>query len=289
MKKEPEAPENHERWLISYADFITLLMVFFVVMYAMSQVDVEKYKVLGESLGSAMGGGQSASVSPGGPGIGADGDGPGGMPGEFEGTLTLDERQLLDMKEELETYLGTEGLTDEVTITMDPRGLVIALNDTVLYDTGSATVKPAAKEKLEEIGRLINKLDNYIRVEGHTDDRPIKTAQFPSNWELSAARATSVVRLFIDQAGIPPEKLVAVGYAEYRPRGDNTTAEGRAANRRVDIMLLSSKFNELEAQQDGDADEAEASPEPTASPTPEPTPTPTADEAPSASPPSSGH
>jgi chemotaxis protein MotB len=121
------------------------------------------------------------------------------------------------------------------------------LNNAILFDSGKADIKTDNDETLDKLGNILGSLDNYIRVEGHTDNIPIHTSVYPSNWELSSARAASVVRLFIDE-GISPEKVVAVGYGEYKPVADNSTAEGRAKNRRIDIIVLSQKYDNLEKQ-----------------------------------------
>jgi chemotaxis protein MotB len=147
---------------------------------------------------------------------------------------------------QLHTYFDKNDVTGSVSMKIDERGLVVSLNDTILFDLGSTSLKDDVRSQLIKIGEALNTLGNYIRVEGHTDNLPIKTSKFASNWELSAERATNVVRLLIAEAGVPPQKLSAVGYGEYKPVADNSSVEGRAQNRRVDIILLSSKYNELE-------------------------------------------
>ena len=250
IHEEPEKPENAERWLISYADFITLLMVFFVVLYAMSQVDASKYEELAQSLNIALAGGTGILDSNPGvisPDVSGSSEKP--LPTPTPAGMVSDQTELRNMEnvqEHLETYFGDHGLAQSVSMNIDDRGLVVSLNDTILFDPGKAVIKTGSLSELVAVGQALNTLDNYIRVEGHTDNVPISNAQFPSNWELSAARATTVVRIFIDDADIPPEKLSAVGYGEYKPVADNSTPEGRSQNRRVDIILLSSIYNELE-------------------------------------------
>ncbi|MCL2461963.1 MAG: OmpA family protein [Defluviitaleaceae bacterium] len=253
---DQEKPENHERWMITYADFITLLMVFFIIMYAMSQVDATKFQELAQSLNIALTGGtgildqNNGVIGPGGqpntPGPDATPTptpypsyNPTGTDAEIQGMENL-ERQLKD-------YLAEQNISNDVSISIDERGLVISVNAAILFALGSADINQGAEAEIAQIGAALKELDNYIRVEGHTDNTPIRTARFYSNWELSAARATNVLRLLMDRSGIPPERLSAVGYGEYRPLADNSTAEGRAKNRRVDIILLSSKYNGLEA------------------------------------------
>lgn len=153
-----------------------------------------------------------------------------------------------ELKGELDAMLKSEDMDSSISTTIDSRGLVITLKNTILFDSGSAGLKPQNVKPLTKIAETVNTLDNYIRVEGHTDNHPINTTAYPSNWELSSARATSVVRLFIEKCGVPPEKVVAVGYGEYKPIADNKTAAGRAKNRRIDIIVLSERYNNLESQ-----------------------------------------
>jgi chemotaxis protein MotB len=259
VKKKAEEPENHERWLISYADFITLLMVFFVVLYAMSQVDVAKYEQIASSLNSAFSGGAGVFSDPS-KEIGPDNNGVRPQPTpdetgnsgngdtefEYEGAAASEIESMEEVEGRLQTYFADHGFSDDITTSIDERGLVVSLNDTILFDLGSADIKADARQRLISIGAALNTLENYIRVEGHTDNLPIRSGRFASNWELSAVRATTVVRLMVDSANVAPDKLSAVGYGEYKPVADNSTMEGRAANRRVDIILLSSRYNQLE-------------------------------------------
>jgi chemotaxis protein MotB len=250
IREEPEPPENAERWLISYADFITLLMVFFVVLYSMSKVDAGKYEALSQSLNAALAGGTGVldDVNPGviSPDSGGAMSNPKSTPDNDGGKAGGELENMEGLEGRLKTYFTEHGLNKSVSMNIDGRGLVISLNDTILFDPGKAAIKNEALAELVAVGQALNTQDNYIRVEGHTDNVPINTAQFASNWELSAARATTVVRFLIDMAGIPPEKLSAVGYGEYKPVADNATFEGRGKNRRVDIILLSSAYNNLE-------------------------------------------
>jgi len=250
ISEEPEKTENHERWLISYADFITLLMVLFVILYSMSQVDAGKYEELAHSLNIALTGGtgifdfnNSGTVNP----------DNGIFTPRFElidnnGTGDGNKEQIgmEQIKGWLQVYFADHGLDQSVALKIDERGLVVSLHDTFLFDPGKAALKSEYMEEIIAVGKALNTLDNYIRVEGHTDNTPINNSQFASNWELSAARATTVVRILTDKASVSPEKLSAVGYGEYKPIADNSTVEGRGKNRRVNIILLSSVYNNLE-------------------------------------------
>jgi chemotaxis protein MotB len=163
---------------------------------------------------------------------------------EFLGQYELSNLQ--DLKKDLDVIFEDKKMTSSITTAIDTRGLVISLDNAILFDSGSADIKGVNDDTLLMIAETINNLDNYIRIEGHTDNIPMKSARYPSNWELSTARAASVVRLFLEEGKVPPDKVVAVGYGEYRPIADNSTIEGRAKNRRIDIIILSEKYDNLE-------------------------------------------
>ena len=237
--------ENHDRWLISYADFITLLFAVFVVLYAMSKIDEGKYKVLGSSLNTAFG-----SVSLGNRNAGESVH----ISHQNEQDLLLkslvDKRnakmaeQLRKQKEamqamvnELTQVLAPLVKNDLVNVTQSPRGVVVDINANALFEQGEAALQNSAARTLTAVAKVLDTGTQLIEVEGHTDDIPIFTPQFPSNWELSAARASSVVRLFIEQ-GVKAERLRAVGLASYHPIFTNETAEGRAKNRRVTVTIV---------------------------------------------------
>jgi chemotaxis protein MotB len=237
--------ENHERWLISYADFITLLFALFVVLYAISKVDENKYKVFGSSLSFAFG-----SASLGKPGI-VD---PSKPIAQTEQELLLkslvDKRNarlaeqqrkqndsMQSMVNNLNQVMAPLLKSNLVTVTQTPRGVVVDINASALFDQGEATIQRTAARTLNAVAKVLEPGTEAIEVEGHTDDIPIFTPQYPSNWELSAARASSVVRLFVEQ-GVAAERLRAVGLASYHPIGNNETAEGRARNRRVTVTIV---------------------------------------------------
>jgi chemotaxis protein MotB len=244
-KKHEEEHENHERWLLSYADFITLLMIFFIIMYSMSNVDSKKYKQVAAGLSAAMGGG-GANI------IGIDD----GVPIDkvenlIDTTLEnmTEEQKLEKVKDAVDKYLKQSGLDNSVSTTVEERGLVLSFKDSIFFDSGKSEIKSEQSKKLIEIGRILNQpiiSESFIRVEGHTDNVPVKNNIFKSNWDLSVARASHVVQILIDQSEIKPERVSAAGYGEYRPKSDNNTKAGRNANRRVDIIIMNSKFNEIE-------------------------------------------
>lgn len=246
-KKKPEGHMNHERWLLSYSDFMTLLMILFVVLFAMSSVDQTKFKQLSQSMSVAMGGGKTI--------IGNESavsitDKSKAVNTEIE--AESEESKLEKLKAQVDKYLDQNGMKESVNTQIDERGLVVSINDTLFFDSGRAEIKIESQKKLIEIGKILNQLGNYMRIEGHTDNIPISNGQFSSNWQLSAARAANVTELLIANSGIQPQKLSAVGYGEYRPILDNSTEEGRARNRRVDIIIVNSKFNKIENNKIGD-------------------------------------
>jgi chemotaxis protein MotB len=259
-RKRRASHSNHERWLVSYADFITLLFAFFVVLYASSQVDKRKVGKLALAIQVAfqeMGVFQASTTE-----IPIDATDPmpfskaqaienaertasiGHIASNSEGALgaTQENGDLAKLQSELETTLSAEIKRKEIAMRREPDGLVISLREVGFFESGSAQMKSASQGALDRIARMLRQRDYRVRIEGHTDNAPIHTAQFPSNWELSTARATEIVRLLIVKDGFGPDRLSAAGYAEYHPVAVNRTAEGRGMNRRVDIVVLGHVF-----------------------------------------------
>jgi chemotaxis protein MotB len=274
-KRKEEAPANHERWLITYADLITLLMIFFIVMYSMSKVDAAKFRAMAESLSVTLGGGTPAKIelgtSPSGPSVidsgspqqnsqipgqdseppinpesnypqdhqpNANGDGAGESDQE---TLTIE-----GIKAKLDQFSQENGIQTKLVSSIEERGLVISIQDTLLFDSGSAEITTTARSILKKISTVLAASSNYIKVEGHTDNLPIHTTTFQSNWELSVLRATNVLQILIKEGGIDSGRLSATGYGEYRPIANNETEVGRTHNRRVDLVILRSKYDLVE-------------------------------------------
>jgi chemotaxis protein MotB len=235
---------NHERWLISYADFITLLFAFFVVMYAISSVNEGRYRVLSSALSTAFGSfrpGPSASpIVPIVPGAGRLLPLPRALRHE-ESELTAEQRRRIqhmkDVAERIAKVLAPLVNNGQVHVTNGPRGVAIEINAAVLFTSGQAVLQPGSMDTLKTVAAVLLTIEDPIQVEGHTDGTPIATAQFPSNWELSTARAGSVVRFFVER-GVPPVRLSAAGYGEFHPVESNDSAEGRSRNRRVTLMVL---------------------------------------------------
>lgn len=276
-RRQPEEPANLERWLVSYADFITLLFAFFVVMYAISSVNEGKYRVLSETLNAVFmeapksqnpiqvgepvrevitspeapsaprpfevtgegeadtpseTAGDQDGLTAGTAGDGGDGDG-----GEYlhDGTIT----RITD-----ELALSMQQYIDDDLMTVNQVGtrIEIEMKERMLFPSGTARLTRQAMAPLRALSTTLQRLSSHLQVEGHTDNLPISTAAFPSNWELSAARAASVVHFFGRQ-GVEPWRMAAVGYGEHRPLEDNETAEGRSANRRVTVVILAGQRN----------------------------------------------
>ncbi|WP_347491436.1 flagellar motor protein MotB [Desulfoscipio sp. XC116] len=238
-----ESEGSRDRWLVTYADMITLLLIFFIVMYTLSKIDAAKFETMAESLAAVFGAGGMVMDSPGPQVIpGAPSDQMSDMMKDIE----LENARMADLKEQLEEYINENGLQTSVSVTREERGIVLSFQNEVLFDLGSSQLTGEARRILSQVAPILENTPNYIRVEGHTDDLPINTAQFPSNWELASARATNVVQEFIHMHGFQPQKLSATAYGEYRPRVPNDNPANRQLNRRVNLIILSSKFAEAE-------------------------------------------
>jgi chemotaxis protein MotB len=243
-KKRAAEHENHERWLVSYADFITLLFAFFVVMFATSQTDKSKAKAVEDSVKKALSEGELSSIvvtmfggSPKDKGKGnAQMHGPGGAEKIFD---KKEERlaELLPSLKVLSKDLDEEIKSGKIQITMEPRGLVISFRQAALFPSGTAGILEDARQPVSKIARSLSEIPNPVRLEGHTDSVPIHTEQYQSNWELSAARSIALMRLLTED-GVPVEKLSIAGYADNAPADSNDTEQGRSRNRRVDVVVL---------------------------------------------------
>jgi len=234
-RKFDDEPENHERWLISYSDFITLLFAFFVVMYSISAVNLGKYKVFSDALGDAFGGkGAAKPVNTEVPNQPL----PNPALKHRAELLRKEKEQMGKLAQDLLSTLAPLVKEGKVRVTQNSRGVSVEINASVLFDPGDARLTSASVEALRAVAGLLKDDAHKVQVEGHSDNQPISNAHFPSNWELSAVRASSVVRLFID-AGVAPERLTAVGFSANEPVASNATPEGRARNRRVAVTILS--------------------------------------------------
>jgi chemotaxis protein MotB len=237
---------SHERWLVSYADFITLMFAFFVVLYASAKTDQKKQIQISSAIDEAF---RSLGIFPSAtrnPSTRAGADATADHPvvpmnivmGEDVLSPTAVKDDLERIQRELTQALSNQVATHTVSIQMGRDGLVISLREAGFFASGSAMPRPEAQPTLRAIAVRLGQTPYDVRIEGHTDNVPIHTNQFDSNWELSAARATGIARLFLDQKLIKPERVSAAGYAEFHPVATNETADGRAENRRVDLVIL---------------------------------------------------
>jgi chemotaxis protein MotB len=254
LDEEHEEHENHEAWVIPYADMLTLLMALFMMLFAISSVDLAKFEKLAGSLSAAFGGSSEPSIVEGGESL-LPGAGPGIAPpagptrGEqAEEALQREEaRAAAAVAEKLELDSVAKTITEQaaaagvggaIGIRQEARGLVMTIvADQVMFDPGRAELRPGGASILANIAGSLRSFDKRIAVEGHTDDVPISTGEFRSNWELSTQRATEVLRHLVD-LGVPPSRVSATGFSDQRPIAPNDTPDGRARNRRVEIAVL---------------------------------------------------
>lgn len=239
--------DNSERWLLTYADLMNLLLIFFIILYTMSQTDQAKFEQLAQSLREAFGDrGVGAIMQSGGAGVSLI-----PLPAVSPSNVipsSLEEQQMDEVEKKVNELIEKNNLTGDVQVAMEERGIRISITAQLLFKSGSAEIEAVSRPTIQEIGKILLEVSgNHIRVEGHTDTDPIQTSQFPSNWELSSARATNVLRQLVDAAGLDPKKISAVGYGEFAPKLPNTTPENKAANRRVDIIIMKSIFDKAEA------------------------------------------
>ena len=245
--------ENHERWLLTYADMITLLMVLFIVLFAISQVDQKKFDALHDGLARSFG---NARVLTGSEGI-LDGsthqsvdptrvtvtETPPAQDTAAAASPVQKDPGLETLRQQIAAALAAKGLSGAVRFEREQRGLVVdVITDKVLFDLGSAQLRDEGRAVLDAIDPLLRNSGRYLAIEGHTDDLPIHGGPFPSNWELSAVRATTVLRYLVEKGGIAPDHVSAAGYADTRPIAANDSPAHRARNRRVAIVVLATDY-----------------------------------------------
>lgn len=284
-KKKKGGESAGEAWLLPYSDLMTLLLAVFIVLFAVSKVDQAKATEMSKSFQKETMVQGGSGILPGtGSSLGIDNSvtdqGNGVLPYTVEqsgtqsssGTGTTaataaeksttgsstagsgtagmaDENQLQQLQTQINQEIVKGNAQDSVATSTDDRGVVITFKNVLLFDSGKADIKSGNSEFMLKVAKLLNGVNNYVRVEGNTDNIPIQNSAYPSNWELSTARATSVVRFLIDQGGVAPERLCAVGYGEYRPIADNSTEAGRNKNRRIEIVILNEQYSKLEEKQ----------------------------------------
>jgi chemotaxis protein MotB len=260
-RKRNAGHTSHERWLVSYADFITLLFAFFVVMFSSARMDKEKSVQLSEAIQSAFQ--QLGTMAPSrpAPAGGAAGKAPKTSeqaasaiarvsvpaPGQFEAIRKPED--FVAIQKELEKLLAPEIKRNEVALRIEPDGLIISLREVGFFDSGSAQIKPQAIAAITRAAGFLRTHECALRIEGHTDNVPIHTTSFASNWELSTARATALVKLLIENNGFAADRLSAAGYAEFHPVANNSTPGGQQLNRRVDIVVVPAHVTPMQLAQ----------------------------------------
>jgi chemotaxis protein MotB len=238
-RREAAAPQEpaHDRWLLSYADFVTLLLAVFIVLYAFSRGHKKPIQTVSAGIHSGF---EDLSLKPP-PKIPSTESGPLTVPpkqADTAGAVPLDTAEL---KSQLEGVLGDAIDKHEIVVQQTSEGLIVSLRDFGFFNSGDAKLLPGAAVELKRTAEVLMKHGLELRVEGHSDDQPIHTAEFESNWQLSTARATSVLTILLNDAKFPPTKISIAGYGPYRPIADNSTPEGRKSNRRVDLVIIEPK------------------------------------------------
>jgi chemotaxis protein MotB len=231
-KKGEGEQENHERWLLTYADLITLLLAFFIMMYTLSKQDAQKYQEVTEYLRAIFTGGTAVLNK------GGVGSGPAAATSVTLPPVEATNNQIMkQLEEEIKNLCPLGDMEHNFSVFADERGIVVRVLDKAFYDEGKADLKDKAKKAIQKIIPIIKQVNRDVRIEGHTDDVPINTTEFRSNWELSVRRATEVVRYIIEKSDISPKMISAAGYAEFKPLMANNSAENRAMNRRIEIII----------------------------------------------------
>lgn len=220
----PES-NDQDRYLITYADLITLLLGLFIILYAISKIDLEKYQQMMHVMGDVFGN-KTESVQQ-----------PNGKSGtSFRGGIEYS--PMPELKSKLRSLIDTYNYGDSFSLEENERGLTVRIQESIIFPSGSAVLNENFKNVLAKLGRILKNIPNDIRVEGHTDNVPINTPQYPSNWHLSVARALNTAYYLISDSGMNQDKVSIVGYSEFRPIAENDTPEGRSKNRRVDIVII---------------------------------------------------
>ncbi len=241
-----DGKENGDRWLLSYADFITLLFAFFTVMYALSSMSEVKYKALSESLSTAFSVERETKAGDGEYLRGSEGEGP--ITTTFKKIFSEDFRTIQGGLSELES-------DEKLKLNLEARGVVVSIMERNVFKSGSADILPESYALLDDLADTLVDMPNAVKIEGHTDNVPISTKAFPSNWELSSKRALNILQYLVDEHGLDPGNISATGYAEFRPVASNDTPEERGKNRRVDIVILNKEGNMIEPMLTGELKE----------------------------------
>lgn len=248
FKKKDKKTGGGGGWIVTFSDLMSLLLTFFILLYSMSNVDAEKFKTINQSLQGVLSGigyrdileTSAENIIP------SNGQDDGEDLEDFTPNQSI-RADILSMYDIVSKYVQNENLDAKVTVNISKKGVFVDINETILFDPGSAIIKESGVEVLNKLEGLINNFDNDIVIEGHTDDVPMNTKRFPSNWDLSAGRAISVLRYLTENKNVLPERVSAMGYGEYSPIVPNDSPENRRINRRVNILII------IEDESDGES------------------------------------
>ncbi len=248
-QKEKVVKDNAERWLLTYADLMNLLLIFFIILYSISQTDKAKFDQLSNSIRVSLG--LSVLTDSLRPSSGSSGAAiiPSDKAPSPVITSGMEQQQMEAVKKKVEELVKKNSLTGKIDVSMEERGVDISITAQLLFKPGSDSVEPNSKPTIKDIGTILSEIPGkQIRVEGHTDSDPIHNSKFDSNWELSVARATKVVRLLIDKSNISPKLIAPTGYGEEWPVAPNSSVENKAMNRRVNIVILKDVYSQTGPQ-----------------------------------------
>lgn len=243
FNREEKASGGAPGWMTTFSDMMSLLLTFFILLYSMSNINAEKFKNISQSLQGVLSGLGYTNVM----------ETPENSPLPSDDIIDIDgskdmrniQEGIFLMHEKVADYISQEGLDAKVSVRMNKRGVFVDVKEAILFDPGSAKIKEGGIQVLKKLEGLINEFENEIVIEGHTDDVPMNTALYPSNWELSTARAVAVLRYLSEGADVDPKRLSASGYGEYRPLVPNNSVENRASNRRVHILIIFDEDGEI--------------------------------------------
>ncbi len=234
-KKAHHEEHADESWLLPYSDLLTLLLALFIVMFAISQVDNEKLQRISEQFSVIFAGDHSILEQDGNVSVISN---PSSPEAGTRNSVEIETDKMAELKKSLEAEINKYGYSEKVKVYLDSEGLGISIQDVMLFNSGEAEVLPAVSTLLLQISKVLNTMDNNIKVVGHTDNVPIRSGKFRDNWDLSVMRAINVMNHLVKQGGLKPERFSVQGYGKYAPKHDNSTEDGRSKNRRVEIYLI---------------------------------------------------
>ncbi|WP_339214272.1 flagellar motor protein MotS [Ornithinibacillus sp. FSL M8-0202] len=241
------------KWMVTYSDMVTLILVFFILLFSMSQIDAAKFEAISESFKNRMIFDFFPSPVPmDNPTENTSTEEKGQTTNEFDMPVNDDKKSdsdtaedsLSNLMDEVEAYLDEHSLNHVISANRSERGVELVLQDSILFDSGEADILPSAHPFLTKVGNLLSQINNDIKVEGHTDDVPMSSYRYPSNWELSGARASSVVRLLVEENNLDEDRFSIAGYSDTKPLVPNDSASNRSKNRRVEIVILEESYKE---------------------------------------------